>query len=90
MNRAPSRNGHSADAVRARGGYDAFFAQTGELADAAVAPRPAAETRQDADTFSHVDPIAAAPREPKAEADHRSTGVVAPPPAASAPPPQVS
>ena len=26
MNRAPSTNGHAAEAVRARGGYDAFFA----------------------------------------------------------------
>ncbi|MEU2036514.1 MinD/ParA family ATP-binding protein [Nocardia amamiensis] len=97
MNRAPSRNGHSTDAVRARGGYDAFFAPTGELADAAVAQGPAAETRQDADTFSHADPIVGPPREPQAEPDHRSQGVVAPPPAASvptpgasAPPPQVN
>ncbi|WP_040775636.1 MinD/ParA family ATP-binding protein [Nocardia pneumoniae] len=97
MNRAPSRNGHSADAARARGGYDAFFAPSGELADAAVAQGPAAETRQDADTFSHVDPIVGPPREPQAEPDHRSQGVVAPPPVASpplpgasVPPPQVN
>lgn len=90
MNRAPSRNGHSTDAVRARGGYDAFFAPTGESADAAVAQGPAAETRQDADTFSHVDPVVGPPREPQAEPDHRSQGVVAPPPGASVPPPQVN
>ncbi|MGK8489551.1 AAA family ATPase [Nocardia asiatica] len=90
MNRAPSRNGHSADAARAGGGYDAFFAPTGELADAAVAQGPVAETRQDADTFNHVEP----PREPQpptaAEPEHRSAGVVAPPPSASVPPPQVN
>ncbi|MDE1673375.1 MinD/ParA family ATP-binding protein [Nocardia gipuzkoensis] len=91
MNRAPSKNGHSADAARAHGGYDAFFAPTGEMADAAVAQGPAAETRQDADTFTHVEP----PREPQAptvaESEHRSPGVVAPPPpSASVPPPQVN
>ncbi|WP_280262063.1 AAA family ATPase [Nocardia abscessus] len=90
MNRAPSKNGHSADAARAHGGYDAFFAPTGEMADAAVAQGPAAETRQDADTFTHVEPPRESPAPTVAESDHRSPGVVAPPPSASVPPPQVN
>ncbi|MEU4345498.1 MinD/ParA family protein [Nocardia sp. NPDC023852] len=96
MNRAPSTNGHSTEAVRARGGYDAYFAQTGELTDASVAQGPGSEGRQDADTFTHVDPVVGAPREPQAppapEFGHRPRpGVVGPPPAgASAPPPQAN
>ncbi|MFE7744987.1 AAA family ATPase [Nocardia sp. NPDC057455] len=89
MNRAPSINGHSAESARARGGYDAYFAPTNESGDAAVTQGPAAETRQDADTFTPVEP----PREPQvpaaAEPDHRAQSVMAPPPTASVPPPQV-
>ncbi|MEU7632239.1 MinD/ParA family protein [Nocardia sp. NPDC049220] len=92
MNRAPSTNGHSADAARARGGYDAYFAQTGELTDTSVAQGPAPEARQDAATFTHVDPIVGAPRErqapPVAESGARpAQSVVGPPPGASPPPP---
>lgn len=91
MNRAPSINGHTTDAVRARGGYDAYFAPTNELTDAAVAPGPAPETQQDAG--KSADPVVGAPREPQAassgEPDHRSQGAVAPPPGPN-PPPQAT
>ncbi|WP_228002899.1 MinD/ParA family ATP-binding protein [Nocardia australiensis] len=40
MSRAPSTNGHSTESARARGGYDAFFAPTGEPGEASVAPTP--------------------------------------------------
>lgn len=95
MNRAPSTNGHSTDAVRARGGYDAYFAQTSELTDASVAQGPVPEGRQDADTFTHVDPVINAPRErhapPAPEPGHHPTqGVARPPSGASAPPPQAN
>ncbi|MGV9971472.1 MinD/ParA family ATP-binding protein [Nocardia beijingensis] len=93
MNRAPSINGHSAESVRARGGYDAYFAPSAEQTDAAVAPGPGAETRRDAETFTHVDPPAAAPREPQApaarEPEHRPPSV-APPPSPSAAAPQAT
>ncbi|MCC3326369.1 MinD/ParA family ATP-binding protein [Nocardia abscessus] len=92
MNRAPSINGHAAESARARGGYDAYFAPSNELSDAAVAQGPAPETPQDADKFTHVDPVIGAPREPQApaaEPDSRvAQGVVAPPPGAVVPPPQ--
>ncbi|MEU2043253.1 MinD/ParA family ATP-binding protein [Nocardia niwae] len=92
MNRAPSRNGHEAESARARGGYDAYFAPTNELTDAAVAPGPA-EKNQDADNFTHVEPPIGAPREPHfsaAEPDSRSPQAVTPPPAAGPPPRQAN
>ncbi|WP_083881071.1 AAA family ATPase [Nocardia araoensis] len=91
MNRAPSRNGHEAESARARGGYDAYFAPTNELTDAAVAPGPAAEKNQDADKFTHVEPPIGAPREPQASAgepDPRSPQGAVTPPAAAGPPPR--
>ncbi|WP_228805920.1 MinD/ParA family ATP-binding protein [Nocardia cyriacigeorgica] len=36
MNRAPTTNGHSAEPVRARGGYDAYFAQQVDLPPGSV------------------------------------------------------
>lgn len=92
MNRAPSINGHAAESARARGGYDAYFAPTNELADAAVAPGPAPESRQDAEKSTPVDPVIGAPRDPQAptgEPGPRPTQAgVTPPPVASAPPPR--
>ncbi|MGW4328278.1 AAA family ATPase [Nocardia sp. NPDC004573] len=94
MNRAPSRNGHAAESARARGGYDAYFAPTNELSDAAVAPGPAAEMSQDADKSAHVDPVIGAPREPQApagEPDPRSAqAAVTSPVGASMPPRQAN
>ncbi|MBF6189799.1 MinD/ParA family protein [Nocardia implantans] len=92
MNRAPSINGHAAESARARGGYDAYFAPTNDLADAAVAPGPAPETRQDAENSTPADPVIGAPREPQAppgESGPRPTQAgVTPPPVASGPPPR--
>jgi MinD-like ATPase involved in chromosome partitioning or flagellar assembly len=95
MNRAPSINGHSAESARARGGYDAYFAPTNELTDAAVAPGPAPEARQDAEKFSHADPVIGAPREPQAPAGESEPhptqhAAVTPPPSASTPPRQAN
>ncbi|MGW4719192.1 AAA family ATPase [Nocardia sp. NPDC004260] len=92
MNRAPSINGHSAESARARGGYDAYFAPTNELTDAAVASGPAPEARQDAEKSTPVDPVIGTPREPQASTGDpgaRPTQAgVTPPPVASAPPPR--
>ncbi|MGK8520044.1 MinD/ParA family ATP-binding protein [Nocardia asteroides] len=94
MNRAPSINGHTTDAVRARGGYDAYFAPTTELTDAAVAQGPAPETRQDAGPSADNDAVVGAPREPQAppagDSESRSQGAVAPPSGANPPPPQAA
>ncbi|MFD8249236.1 AAA family ATPase [Nocardia sp. NPDC059691] len=94
MNRAPSINGHSAESARARGGYDAYFAPTNELSDAAVAPGPAPEARQDADNPTPADPVIGPPREPRppaGEPDPRSTqAMVTPPTGASTLPPQMN
>ncbi|WP_245718119.1 MinD/ParA family ATP-binding protein [Nocardia miyunensis] len=53
MNRAPSMNGHSTESVRARGGYDAFFAPVDEQAAAAPSQGPVA---QEANTSASVEP----------------------------------
>ncbi|WP_245717066.1 AAA family ATPase [Nocardia mikamii] len=46
MNRAPSTNGHAAEAVRARGGYDAFFAAVPDQPGPAPTGDSAASTSQ--------------------------------------------
>ncbi|MBB5918746.1 MinD-like ATPase involved in chromosome partitioning or flagellar assembly [Nocardia transvalensis] len=52
MNRAPNTNGHPAESVRARGGYDAYFSPQPAGADAAAAE--AAPSEKQSDAFRYV------------------------------------
>ncbi|MFF3569911.1 AAA family ATPase [Nocardia jiangxiensis] len=87
MNRAPSMNGHSTESVRARGGYDAFFAPVDEQAQPARKEIAAAEgTSASASVapptggtpdFSAGRPeVPAPPREPDRSAQFEGSGSV--------------
>ncbi|VFB01864.1 MinD/ParA family ATP-binding protein [Nocardia cyriacigeorgica] len=78
MNRAPTTNGHSAEPVRARGGYDAYFAQQVDLPPGSVTGAGAAGVNQPSSETPDASRIAGDPR------------VAAPPPGSSAAPQQVS
>ncbi|MFD0364573.1 AAA family ATPase [Nocardia sp. GCM10030253] len=95
MNRAPSTNGHSTESVRGRGGYDAYFSQTGELTAPPPTPGPTVDGSASQEAFKYgnfADPVVGAPQQPQestsAAADDRAHGAVTPPSATSAQPRQ--
>ncbi|MQY23851.1 MinD/ParA family ATP-binding protein [Nocardia macrotermitis] len=82
MNGAPSTNGHATESVRARGGYDAFFApipeQTGSgVIEGPSAPLPEAASTGGAPHFSTGRPEAPTPpRAPEPPARAEGSGAV--------------
>lgn len=81
MNRAPDTNGHTAESVRARGGYDAYFTPIPESAERAGAAEmtnddmPRSASRPDAAPTSAGSAAAAAqPISPSAGAPQPATG----------------
>ncbi|MGW5520342.1 AAA family ATPase [Nocardia africana] len=81
MNRAPDTNGHTAESVRARGGYDAYFTPIPESAERAGAAEmtnggmPQSVSRPDSAATSGGSAAAAAPpNSPSAAAPQPATG----------------
>ncbi|WP_280317189.1 MinD/ParA family ATP-binding protein [Nocardia wallacei] len=60
MNRAPNTNGHPAESVRARGGYDAYFSPQQSAVEAPVEQPAPAEDRSDAFRYTSGLPTQAA------------------------------
>lgn len=99
MNRAPDTNGHTAESVRARGGYDAYFTPIPESAERAGAAEmtnddmPRSASRPDAAPTSAgsaaaaaqpISPSAGAPQPATGPTGTPATGGVAVPPAGAA------
>ncbi|WP_280384793.1 MinD/ParA family ATP-binding protein [Nocardia wallacei] len=89
MNRAPSTNGHAAESVRARGGYDAFFAPAEQVESAGAGGHAASAgsaAAQAGPRHEHGEPVIGAPRPPEANGSDRpptTSGAVSPPSSAA-------